>query len=52
MKTHRICCRCGKPVVKETRIKGYQFYCPNCYENMYRFETVNVKKIKRGKENA
>ncbi len=49
MKTHRICCRCCKPVVRETKIKEYPFYCPNCNENMYRFETVNVKKNIRKK---
>jgi predicted RNA-binding Zn-ribbon protein involved in translation (DUF1610 family) len=43
MKTHRICKVCGKPVIRETKVKEYPFYCPNCYENRYRIETLNVK---------
>jgi hypothetical protein len=49
MKTHRICKVCGKPVIKETKIKEYPFYCPHCYENRYRIETTNSKKIWRKK---
>lgn len=49
MKTHRICNRCGHKVVRETKIKHYPFFCPNCDENMYRFETTNVKKLKGGR---
>lgn len=45
MKTRRICKRCESLVKKETQIKGYPFYCPNCDENMYRFETINVKRF-------
>ena len=46
-RTFRKCCRCGGYVEKETHKslrKEYPFYCPNCYENMYRFETVKVNK--------
>ncbi len=46
MKTHRLCCRCGNQVRRETKVKEYPFYCPTCYENMYRFETINAKKLK------
>lgn len=49
MKTHRICKVCGKPVIKETKIKEYPFYCPDCYENRYRIETSNVKENRRNK---
>ena len=44
MKTHRICLKCGERVKREYKIKEYPFYCPNCDENLYRFETQNVKK--------
>lgn len=45
MKTRRICARCEQPVVRETHIKEYPYYCPNCDENMYRFETWSVRKF-------
>ena len=41
----RACCRCGFPVVREKHISlrygvnKYPFYCPECDENMYSFET-------------
>ena len=44
MRTHRLCLRCLTPVKRETKVKGYPFYCPCCNESNYRFETVNVKK--------
>lgn len=47
MKTHRVCSRCGYKVVRETKIKEYPFYCPNCDENMYRFETERIKNVKK-----
>lgn len=47
MKTYRKCVRCRSYVKRET-VKGlrreYPFYCPTCDENMYRFETMNVKR--------
>lgn len=43
MKTHRICKVCGNPVIRETKIKEYPFYCPCCDEDRYRIETLNVK---------
>lgn len=49
MKTHRICIRCKHPVRKETHIKEYPFYCPHCDENMYRFETINVRQYIKSK---
>lgn len=47
MKTRRVCTRCESLVKKETQIKEYPFYCPNCDENLYRFETINVKRFIR-----
>lgn len=49
MKTFRRCRRCGTYVQKETHKglrKEYPFYCPECYENMYRFETVKMRRRK------
>ncbi len=37
-KTYRYCNRCGKMVQYE-RVLEYPFYCANCNENMYNFET-------------
>lgn len=48
MKTHRACIKCGHKVVRERdKTIDYPFFCPHCYENMYRFETVNIKKLKK-----
>lgn len=48
---NRYCRRCGHAVKRET-VKGlrkeYPYYCPNCCENMYRFETLKRNK-KRNK---
>lgn len=48
---NRYCRRCGHAIMRET-VKGlrkeYPYYCPNCYENMYRFETFKRNK-KRNK---
>lgn len=52
MKTHRICKVCGKSVIKETKIKEYQFFCPHCHENKYRIETLNVKEERHGRRNC
>ena len=55
MKTHRICNVCGKPVVKETKVKEYPFYCPDCCENRYRIETarksggINEKSVRKNR---
>lgn len=39
----RVCRRCGTEVVKETEPTiDYPYYCPECDENMYTFETVEV----------
>lgn len=38
----RYCNRCGEIVRRETEKelrREYPFFCPNCDENMYRFET-------------
>lgn len=50
MKTFRKCLRCGTYVKKETNKvlrKEYPFYCPKCDENMWYFETVNVKRNRK-----
>lgn len=47
MKTHRVCFRCKTPVKRELTVKSYPFYCPSCDENMYRFETINVKQLNK-----
>lgn len=48
---NRYCFRCNKKVKRET-VKGlrerYPFYCPNCCENMFYFETY--KKRRNGKK--
>ena len=35
----RVCLRCGSEVRKEKENIDYPYYCPNCDENMYEFET-------------
>ena len=35
----RRCFRCGTMVLRELEVPGYPYYCPNCDENMYSFET-------------
>ena len=49
MKTFRKCFRCGTWLRKETH-KGlreqYPFDCPYCYENMFYFESVKIKRNK------
>lgn len=37
-KTDRVCRVCGCRVKRET-VLDYPYYCPNCDENRYRFET-------------
>lgn len=46
MKTHRVCRNCGKPVRRET-VLDYPFYCSHCDENLYRFETIHKRELKR-----
>ncbi len=39
----RICFRCGTEVEEETvesLKEEYPFYCPECDENLYEFETI------------
>lgn len=38
----RVCRRCGHAVVRERQLRDYPFYCPNCYENKFSFETELV----------
>jgi len=43
----RCCNRCSENIEKETDkelSKEYPYYCPNCDENMYGFETY-IKKL-------
>lgn len=46
MRTHRLCMRCDTEVKRETVVKQYPFYCPKCDENLFRFETFNVKQMR------
>jgi len=39
MSTIRICNRCDYPILKETKLRSYPYYCPNCFENYYTIET-------------
>lgn len=39
MKTNRLCGKCRQSVEKETEL-DYPFYCLNCDENLYEFETI------------
>lgn len=51
MKTKRLCIRCGAMVKRETeKTIDYPFYCPGCDENMYRFETIPLRQLKRNKK--
>lgn len=42
----RVCNRCGTRV-KKTNVTGYRFYCPECDEDLYEFETETKKKTRR-----
>ena len=50
MKTNRFCEKCGTRVRVETVIRNYPYYCPVCQENLFRFETVHVRELKRQKK--
>lgn len=39
------CNKCNSEVQEEKEL-DYEYYCPECFENMYEFETTNVKRIK------
>jgi len=41
-RTHRYCTKCNHEVQYE-RVLDYPFYCPQCDENMYNFETYRRK---------
>ena len=41
-RTHRYCNRCDTEVIYERKL-NYPFYCPNCDENMFHFETYRRK---------
>ena len=49
VRNKRYCKKCGTLVRKETSgiRKEYPFFCPTCEENMFRFETINAKGVKR-----
>ena len=38
MRTYRFCNRCNTEAEKETKL-DYPYYCPQCDENLYSFET-------------
>lgn len=42
MRIHRFCNRCNTEVEKETEL-DYPYYCPQCDENLYSFETQDVQ---------
>lgn len=41
----RVCCRCNTPVEEEKEIPQYPYYCPECDENEYEFETKLVNNV-------
>jgi predicted RNA-binding Zn-ribbon protein involved in translation (DUF1610 family) len=44
----RVCRRCGTQVVREddTDLKNiYPYYCPECDENMFEFETIPMDEL-------
>ena len=41
-RTNRVCRSCGNPVYKSD-VEGYPYVCYHCDENMYEFETYEVK---------
>ena len=41
-RTNRVCRRCGNPVYKSD-VDNYPYVCYHCDENMYEFETYEVK---------
>lgn len=43
VRTGRYCFRCGHEVEWEDEVPGYPYYCPQCDENMYRFETYTAR---------
>lgn len=49
MRAHRFCKHCSMQVKKETKL-DYPFYCPRCDENLYRFETLSEREIKKRSE--
>jgi len=47
MKTStRICSRCKQKLKFKNTSAGYYANCPNCYEDLYKFETIKIKDIK------
>ena len=38
----RVCRRCGT-VVKKSPVKGYSWFCPNHYEDLFEFETEVIE---------
>jgi hypothetical protein len=36
--------RCGTEVRRETVVKQYPFYCPNCDENLFEIETTTTER--------
>ena len=49
--TTRVCTRCKTPVWEEHDeeiTKEYPYYCPNCDENMFTFETEISDKVEKG----
>lgn len=38
-----MCGKCGYKVSK-TKVKGYKYFCPNCFEDLYIFEVMVSQK--------
>ena len=45
-KTNLVCSKCGTKV-RKTNVKGYKYYCPECDEDLYSFETEKEKDSER-----
>lgn len=40
---NKVCNKCGYRVSK-SKVRGYSYFCPQCFEDLYRFEVRNTKK--------
>jgi hypothetical protein len=39
----KICFRCYSTLKKEEKLLDYSYYCENCNENFYEFETLTTQ---------
>lgn len=52
VKPNRLChIRCGEPVVGDPHMvcDGYSYWCPNCDEDLYTFETETAQGLEEWK---